>query len=1035
MLLLHGTWLLESNQSPGFFIWAEGETWRGSAQEVHPFQAAHRDLLLALFTLADELAELVESPPGPVNHTLILPSTKAGPLPSPQWRGHINLRPNLEKPQLRAWQVTGLMLTPAQILEMLPVVPDPEVQTPEELEQEGVLYGVDLRYWREVTLLAQQLLIHQQYVPALSGDRQISRSRWLPVFETNWSQVALYRLGASMPGICRALKASGPLREPAPDSPALLRQVLELLVNTGARRVLSRTGCPEGLDPNNPNAINAWLASLHTYNDQFRCPAPIVALLRECIQGWLKPVLTNWEENFAVSLRLAPPEDGKRWLLELGVQSREDSTVRIRAADLWRPDETTIVATGGQVNAVRNKLRDGLAIAAHIFPPLARLVRSATPSLRYLSTEEAYNFLRDAATALEAQGLAVQVPNWWKQKSSKLGVSLEVRQTEGASQMGLDQVLQYNWKLALGGQSLTFEEFQALAAQKVPLVNVRGQWVNLDPNEVEKAIAFWERQQGSGEMRAGEFLRRSLAQDKGSLGGLEIQNFDAQGMLGDFLSRLKSGDQVELLGAPPGLEGQLRPYQERGVSWLGFLHKWGLGACLADDMGLGKTIEYISHLLWLKKENPKKSLKVLLICPTSVISNWSREVQKFAPSLSVLIQHGSNRLKGQEFIKSASKHDLTLTSYALALRDLKDLKKVEWSGVALDEAQNIKNPDAKQTRAIKQLAQGSRVALTGTPVENRLGELWSIMDFLNPGYLGNSERFKEEFALPIERHQSEEAAGQLRALVQPFILRRLKTDPTIIQDLPEKQESKVYCNLSKEQASLYQAVVQDTMKKLEGAEGIARRGIILATLTKLKQVCNHPAQFLKEGGILAGRSGKLNRLSELIEEIVDEAENDKVLIFTQFAEMGKMLQKHLKSQFQQEVPFLYGSVSKQKRDEMVNEFQQETGGPQFFILSIKAGGVGLNLTRANHVFHFDRWWNPAVENQATDRAFRIGQKKNVQVHKFVCVGTLEERIDQLIESKKALAEQVVGADENWLTELSTDQLRDLFSLSQEALED
>ncbi len=1034
MLLLHGTWLLEPQQPPGFFVWAEGETWIGGAQEVHPFQADYRSLRLALFTLTDDLAALVESPPAPLAQTLLLPSVQAGPLPSPQWRRYIDLAPGLETPRLKAWQVTGLLLSPAQVLDMLPAVPDPELQTPRELEEEGVVFGPDLRFWREVTLLAQQLLIHGQYAPALSVEQQVNHSRWLPVFQTGWAQLARYRLGASMPGICRALQPANLLREPVASAAELVQQALEVLVNVGVRQVMTQQSRPANLSPQSPNPINAWLASLQTHSDQFRCPPPIATLLREHIQTWLHPVLATQAERFVICLRLAPPEDGKRWLLELSIQAQDDPSLRLSARDLWQLEDATVLAIGGQVDRVRSQLRTGLTLAAVLFPPLERLVHSATPCLRYLSTEQAYSFLRDAVPQLEAQGLVVQVPNWWKQKS-RLGVSLEVKQPEGASHFGLDQVLHYDWQLALGGESLSLEEFRALAAQKISLVNVRGQWINLDPAEVERAIAFWEHQQGQGQMQTGEFLRRGLAEAKGMIGDLEIQAFNAQGLLHGLLDRLKSGSQIEILGEPPGLQGRLRPYQERGVSWLYFLQQWGLGACLADDMGLGKTIEYIAYLLWRKKETLGQPLKVLLVCPTSVISNWVREVQKFAPELKVLVQHGTSRLRGQEFIEAATQQDLTLTSYALVLRDLEDLKQVAWGGVALDEAQNIKNPDAKQTRAIKQIARGARVALTGTPVENRLGELWSIMDFLNPGYLGSAERFKDEFALPIERNQDTGAATHLRALVQPFVLRRLKTDPTIIQDLPEKQETKVYCNLTREQASLYQAVVQDTMQKLETAEGIARRGIILATLTKLKQVCNHPAQFLKDASVLAGRSGKLNRLNALLEEILDEAENDKVLIFTQFAEMGKMLQQHLKQQFKQEAPFLYGSVSKQKRDDMVADFQQDSGGPQFFILSIKAGGVGLNLTRANHVFHFDRWWNPAVENQATDRAFRIGQKKNVQVHKFVCVGTLEERIDQIIDSKKVLAEQVVGAEESWLTELSTDQLRDLFTLSREALED
>ena len=370
---------------------------------------------------------------------------------------------------------------------------------------------------------------------------------------------------------------------------------------------------------------------------------------------------------------------------------------------------------------------------------------------------------------------------------------------------------------------------------------------------------------------------------------------------------------------------------------------------------------------------------------------------------------------------------MVISTYGLARRDVDDLVQVPWSDVILDEAQNIKNPQAKQTQAIRKLPAANRIALTGTPVENRLSELWSIMQFLNPGFLGSQAGFRQSFALPIERYQDKAATERLKGLVGPFILRRLKTDPTIIQDLPDKLEMKVYCNLTAEQATLYEAVVKESLERITSAEeGIERRGVVLGSLTRLKQVCNHPAQFLGDGSALPGRSGKLDRLGEMLEEALSVG--DRALVFTQFAEMGHMLQGYLQSLFGVEVLFLHGGTPQKQRDRMVARFQQERGGPPIFILSLKAGGTGLNLTAANHVFHFDRWWNPAVENQATDRAFRIGQTRDVQVHKFLCAGTLEERIDEMIESKKALAESVVGAGEGWLTELSTDELRDIMSL-------
>ncbi len=447
---------------------------------------------------------------------------------------------------------------------------------------------------------------------------------------------------------------------------------------------------------------------------------------------------------------------------------------------------------------------------------------------------------------------------------------------------------------------------------------------------------------------------------------------------------------------------------------------------VANNMLCHNTIQLITLLL--HERHTKKTLHgpSLIICPMSIVGNWHRELQRFAPSLSVMIHHGAERLTGPAFEEEVGKHDVVITTYALALRDKEHLSHIDWQYLVIDEAQNIKNEAAKQTQAIKSIPAVHKIALTGTPVENWLSELWSIMEFLNPGYLGSGTDFRKQFAIPIERYHNAEKSESLKHLIQPFVLRRVKTDKTIIQDLPDKMEMKVYCNLTQEQASLYEAVVKEMMEKIEEADGMERRGLILATLMKLKQVCNHPAQFIGDGSSLIGRSGKLARLEEMLEEVL--AEGDKALIFTQFAEMGTLLRKYLQETLGREVLFLHGGTPKKMRDAMVQQFQEDRHGPPIFILSLKAGGVGLNLTGANYVFHFDRWWNPAVENQATDRAFRIGQRKNVQVYKYISVGTLEERIDQMIEDKKALAENIVGSGENWLTEMSTSQLKELFAL-------
>ncbi|MGI8549636.1 MAG: SNF2-related protein [Dehalococcoidia bacterium] len=447
---------------------------------------------------------------------------------------------------------------------------------------------------------------------------------------------------------------------------------------------------------------------------------------------------------------------------------------------------------------------------------------------------------------------------------------------------------------------------------------------------------------------------------------------------------------------------------------------------VANNILCHNTVQTLSLLLHERSnKQAEEATPTLLICPTSVVGNWRREIERFAPGLRTLVHHGAGRSK-EEFAEAAMKYDIVISTYALLHRDEAELSAVEWDNVVLDEAQNIKNPATRAAQTARRLKTRWRATLTGTPVENRLTDLWSIFQFLNPGYLGSAVDFRKRFATPIERAHDADATARLRLLVSPFILRRLKTDRSIIQDLPEKNEMKVYCTLTREQATLYEAVVRESVRQIEEAEGIARRGIILATLAKLKQVCDHPALFLHDGSSLSGRSGKLTRLTEMLEEVLSLGE--RALIFTQYAEMGRYLKEHLETAFTREALFLHGGTPAKQRDQMVARFQAEGRGPQIFVLSIKAGGTGLNLTHANHVFHFDRWWNPAVENQATDRAFRIGQRRDVQVHKYICAGTFEEVIDNLIERKVEIAQSITGTSEAWITEMSTEDLRNLFAL-------
>jgi SNF2 family DNA or RNA helicase len=589
----------------------------------------------------------------------------------------------------------------------------------------------------------------------------------------------------------------------------------------------------------------------------------------------------------------------------------------------------------------------------------------------------------------------------------------------------LSELIKFDWEVAIGGEKYTREELDRLAASTAPLVKVHGRWLPFDPQSIRAALELWKREPAP----AREVIRMALGAADAPP-GVQLEEVRGEGWIGELLGKLGGHSRFEELPLPAGFRGTLRPYQLRGFSWLGFLREYGLGACLADDMGLGKTVQTLALLERDRARGVDRP--ALLICPTSVVGNWEKEAARFAPGLQVLVHHGLARVRGEEFAEQAARHAVVISSYALMHRDIDLLKEIAWSGIILDEAQNIKNPDTRQSRAARSLTADYRIALTGTPVENNVGELWSIMDFLNPGFLGNHAEFRRLFLLPIQKRADSGATLQLKKLTAPFILRRLKTDTSVIQDLPAKMEMKVFCNLTPEQASLYKSVVDETARLLEAATGIQRKGVILAALTKLKQVCNHPAQFLGDQSPLPGRSGKLSRLTEMVEELLSEG--DRALIFSQFVDMGERLQRHLASTFGEEVLFLNGSVPADKRDKMVQRFQNAgEGSPKLFVLSLKAGGTGLNLTAANHVFHFDRWWNPAVENQATDRAFRIGQTRNVQIHKFVCVGTLEEKIDEMIERKKAVADDVIGAGEAWLTELSTAEIKQLFALRQEAV--
>ena len=646
--------------------------------------------------------------------------------------------------------------------------------------------------------------------------------------------------------------------------------------------------------------------------------------------------------------------------------------------------------------------------------------------------QDAYRFLQDIP-ALEASGLIVRVPDWWKAtKPPRPVVNVKIGGNT-KSKLGAEALLDFTVNVTLDGETLSERELEMVLASSGSLVSLKGKWVELDRDKLAEALKHWKKVEREAEGGGISFFEGMRLLSGANLGGdaaatvpetaREWVGISAGTQLEQILDELHQSQSLAEK-APPNLRAALRPYQQIGVHWLRFVTRLGLGACLADDMGLGKTIQVIALLLHLQAENGPEKTPSLLVVPASLIANWKAELSRFAPSLSVSIVHPSESGSDLKDPNAVSGKDLVITTYTMLCR-LDWLRQREWKLVILDEAQAIKNSGIRQTRAAKELRAEGRIALTGTPIENRLSDLWSLFDFLNPGLLGSAKAFS---SFVKQREASKQNPyGPLRALVRPYILRRLKTDRRVIADLPEKTEVRAFCGLTKFQVALYEQSVCELAQKIALADGIQRRGIVLTYLMRLKQICNHPSQQTGDGGYEPEHSGKFQRLGEICSELAERQE--KALIFTQFREITAPLEDFLGHIFGRSGLVLHGQTPVGKRQTMVESFQREDG-PPFFVLSLKAGGTGLNLTAASHVVHFDRWWNPAVENQATDRAFRIGQKRNVMVHKFVCRGTVEEKIDELIAQKIGLSQELLDdrGGEVLLTEMDNQQLLQMVAL-------
>lgn len=967
---------------------------------------------------------------------------------------------------LEAWNVSTLALDAGAALDALDALEDRAAQQRERLGEErdddadpGSLIADSVRFYATGARLARSFVAQQRMAPMLRQKTGGAlEAFWTPWWSDSAAAEQAARLALAAPPAVRAA-----VDEYNHSVWPTLESYLSACVDALCRRALVQEDVEEAIEDRDPSEDDhvAWLTGLLGNDPATAIDAGRGSVMLGSVRRWVGLLDDRGESvGWRLHLRLIEPpdEDGDeglhldtrdaRWTLAMGLQSADEDAVVLDAADLWTMPADVATVDGRRIEDPPRTLLSEIGRAARIFAPLERALEESQPMDVELSTVEAHRFLSEFAPALREQGFGVADPRWWGGDGAQLGLLLDIEAEEtppagGAGReggdgaespvFGLHALVDYRWRIAVGSRTLTMEEFEQLASSRSPMVKIGGQWVEIKKDKLASIRGFFD-ESGGGRMSLGEAMRLAYGTDEDEIGA-KVLGVRASGwageLIGDETDGLDSSRAIEMLEQPGALLGELRPYQRSGLSWLAFLDRLGLGGCLADDMGLGKTIQLISLLLHERRDDMRPS-PTLVIAPTSVVGNWRNEAKKFAPQLRTFVHHGPERATGETFTEAARDADLVITTYALAHRDFETLSSITWKRVCLDEAQNIKNPSSKQSQSVRGLPAERRVALTGTPVENRLTELWSIMEFLNPGYLGSAARFRRKFSLPVERRRDMQRTRQLRRLVQPFILRRLKTDPTVVPDLPKKVETKEHAHLTPEQSALYEKAVSEMLGEVERADGVRRRGIVLATLIRLKQICNHPALVLKDWTPQSGRppkaarSGKATRLVQMLDEVI--AAGDQALVFTQFRQMGEALASMLRHDLDRDVLLLHGGTPQTVREQMIERFQKADGTSPVFILSLKAGGVGMNLTAASHVFHFDRWWNPAVENQATDRAHRIGQDKTVHVHKFIVAGTLEERIDEMLEQKLELAETIIGAGEEWLTELSTSELREMLRL-------
>tara|TARA_Y100001968_G_scaffold198427_2_gene181990 strand:- start:3042 stop:6215 length:3174 start_codon:yes stop_codon:yes gene_type:complete len=1056
MSLLHATWLPAirtptSSGRPAMLVWAD--TWRVAkptgpdiTPPIHPFTLNPEELRIWLNEKNLLPNDIIDA-----TACLTLPSKTIGRTDEnvSSWLG-LPLQAGEPIPsefEWWPWQVQGLAIDPAATTEWLAKIP---------LSGHNPEFGAELRWWSHLQRWALSLIARGRWLPQVElskGEGYPHRARWVPILNREDDRSRLEELAIGLPLVATCAL---PWREPAgrrsnrttrlrPEAMREANPIACCRPRSGRLRVANLlqdfvdAQLRKQFEPNKTDLdhlLATWQEALASDTGFIYLPEDQeseIERLAKASNHWKEGITGNVEPARAY-LELFAPDKGKDlWKLNFGLQAEADPALKISASKVWATGSEVLQLGEIRIDNPSAILLEGLGRAFSVFEAIGRGLDQATPISMELTPAEAFILVRTASSKLRDIGVGVELPESLSGGlASRLGLSINVDLPEESHGFNLGESLNFSWELMIGGVALTIQELEKLVQKRSPLVQHKGIWIELRPNDLKNAEKFIS---NCPDISLDDALRLT-ATEGNTFKKLPVHNFQAGPRLHTVLEQYHQYKAPEPLAAPPGFNGQLRPYQERGLGWLAFLYRFDQGACLADDMGLGKTIQLLAFIQHLQTQQELKR-PILLIAPTSVLTNWKREALAFTPTLKVYEHYGPNRSSTpQSLTKNLKAIHLVLTSYGLIQRDNELLETIDWQGIVIDEAQAIKNPKAKQSSATRNLGNKLknpcfRIALTGTPVENRISEIWSLMNFLNPTVLGDEKFFRQRYRLPIEQYGDISSLKDLKARVSPFILRRLKTDKSVISDLPKKIELKEWITLNEEQKKLYQKTVDIAINEVSKMNPGHRHGKILGLLTRLKQICNHPALALKEEIVtedFSNRSTKLQRLEEILEEVLEAG--DRALLFTQFAEWGHLLQSHLQKKWDFEVPFLYGGTRKNERQAMVDRFQEDPRGPQIFLLSLKAGGTGLNLTRANHVFHLDRWWNPAVENQATDRAYRIGQANNVLVHKFITSGSVEEKIDQMISKKAQLAEEIIGSGEDWLSNLNLNELQELVTLEE-----